>query len=217
MCYENSNYCPINLDTCMDRGDSDDLCRKFYVQVDHTKVVLHDFEERYISVVKHLLVARCLIAPNGLYDLSTVFLHIQTYKIAKYNPNYLTIFDVMSYEHGVRDFIEWNLFLEYLVTKGIYIIEDRNLSLSSIKILFYNHGIKSVDDGDGTQVDIYKRECDASFNRGIARLSYFIWKGDSIVRSKNFMDIRCNSVTEAKIFVGFALISKAKVLEIKNC
>jgi hypothetical protein len=164
-----------------------------------------------------MLAARCLIVPNGLYDPFTVFLHIQTYKIAKYNPNYLTIFDVMSYEHGVRDFIEWNLFLEYLVTKGIYIIEDRNLSLSSIKILFYNHGIKSVDDGDGTQVDIYKRECDASFNRGIARLSYFIWKGDSIVRSKNFMDIRCNSVTEAKIFVGFALISKAKVLEIKNC
>lgn len=200
----------------MDRGDSDDLCRRFSAEVDHTKVAVNGFEERYINDVKHLLVARCLIAPKGLYDPSTVFLHIQTYKIAKYNPNYLSIFDVMSYEHGVSDFVEWNLFLEYLVTKRIYIIEDWNLSLSSIEILVYDHGIKSVDDGDGTQVDIYKGECDASFSKGIARLSYFIWKGDSIVQSEIFMDIKCDSATEAEIFVGFALISKAKELEIQK-
>lgn len=57
-----------------------------------------------------MLVARCLIVPNGLYDPFTVFMHIQTYKITKYNPNYLSIFDVISYEYGVRDSVEWKLF-----------------------------------------------------------------------------------------------------------
>lgn len=174
--------------------------------------------------MKPILSSRCLIAPASLSDPSTVFLHRQTYKIAKHHPRYFSVFDVMTYEDGVRGPLEWTQFLDHLTKWRVYIIEDvdmddedmkdedMKLSISSIETLIYDLGIKGPNDETG--VDFYKGECDASFVKNTATLSYFIWKGDVVVFSEIYQNVQCKSASEAEVYAAFALLSKAKDLKI---
>ena len=61
-------------------------------------------------------------------------------------------------------------------------------------------------------MDFCKGECDASYDNESYSLAFIIWRGDEIIYSKIFKNVSRKSVTEAKFYVAFALLSKAKEL-----
>jgi len=111
---------------------------------------------------------------------------------------------------------DWERFLEHLVEKKIYVIEDWNSSYSTVEVLMYDHGLKQPD--DGTKDPFYKGECDASYDpvTKTASLSYIIWKDDKIIYSEVFSQVNCSSSVEAEIYACCALLYKAEELKISK-
>uniref|UniRef100_A0A0D9X2X9 RNase H type-1 domain-containing protein n=1 Tax=Leersia perrieri TaxID=77586 RepID=A0A0D9X2X9_9ORYZ len=169
-----------------------------------------NFKERYNKVIRPQLVSRGLIAPDDFNNMSTSFLHRQTYKITNHYPNYLSCFD----ESIADNRAEWEAFLEHLVRKRVYIIEDWYLTIASIMPLMYEHGL--IRPEDGTHIDFFKGECDASYDSKTetASLSLIIWKGVDMFYIEVTKDVPCTSATEAEGFASFALLSKARELKI---
>ncbi|XBI73835.1 hypothetical protein VPH35_067493 [Triticum aestivum] len=144
-----------------------------------------------------------------------VFLQRQRLEICGHNPCYLSCFDVMCYEHGCNDG-EWELFLNHLLDKKVYVIEDWDSSYSTIETLMYYYGVRQPDDGTGEQ--FFKGECDASFDSvtNTASFSYIIWKDDEIVYSEVFSGLVCSSAVEAEMYAAYALLYKAEQLKIRK-
>lgn len=191
-----------------------DLAQRIDSEVRKMEDKVLNFENDYNKFVRPLLASSCLILPHGLGHPSTLFLHKQTFEILDHNPSYLSCFDLMSYKSGVRDAEEWYFFMDHLVKKKIYIVEVWNLTLSTVETLMYDHGIVGPD--DGTDAEFYKGECDASFEKGRANLSFIIWKGDKIIHSEVIKGIRCKNATEAEAYAAFALLFKASELNIQK-
>lgn len=158
-----------------------------------------------------MLSARGLIAPHDLEHPSTLFLHKQTFRIMDFNASYLSSFNIASYEEGARN-EEWMFFLDHMVDRRVYVIEDMELSFSTIQTLMYDHGLKSPE--DGSDHEFFKGEFDASFEKGSAKLSIIIWKGDKIIHTEVYENVICSAATEAETFAAFALLSKAREMNI---
>ncbi|KAM0857722.1 hypothetical protein ACQ4PT_048312 [Festuca glaucescens] len=199
------------------QGNVDALCQRVAVEVQEMKTKVLGFQARYNKLIRPGLSSRCLIVPGTMSDdSSTVFLHRQTFKIAKQNPGYLSSFDIMSYEGSREKDDDWGRFLKHLVDRKIYVIEDWYATFSSIQILMYDHGLKQPD--DGTTDPFFKGECDASFDSstGTASLSYIIWKDGKIIFSEVFANVKCSSAVEGEIYAACALLHKAEELKISK-
>lgn len=128
------------------------------------------------------------------------------------NPTYLSSFDIMQYDDGARPEKELEFFLKHLVDKRVCIVEDIDNTISTVETLMYDHGIKGTE--DGTDDEIYKGECDASFEGTTARLSFILWKGNEIIHTEVYSEFKCKSATEAKAYAAFALLLKAREMKI---
>ncbi|XP_073353559.1 uncharacterized protein [Aegilops tauschii subsp. strangulata] len=121
-------------DSKFQRGDVQALRKRIVEETSHTTAKVLDFQTRYKNYLRPQLVSRCLISPCPINDRWMVFLHCQTFKICGHNPSYLSCFDIMCYEHGCKDG-EWELFLNHLLDKKVYVIEDWDSSYSTIETL----------------------------------------------------------------------------------
>lgn len=205
----------IGKDSHFQRGNITALSKRIAADTSQTNTKVLNFEARYMNYIRPLLVSRCLIAPCGINDPWMVFLQRQTFKILGHNPCYLSSFDTTAYEDTCKDG-EWEMFLDHLVSRKGYIIEDWDSSFSTIEPLMYDHGLKQPY--DGTEEPFYKGECDASYDKNtkIASLSYIIWKNDKIIYSEVFSDLECSSSNEAEIHAALALLYKAEELKIRK-
>ncbi|XP_044377515.1 uncharacterized protein [Triticum aestivum] len=155
-------------DSKFQRGDVQALRKRIVEDTSHTTAKVLDFQTRYKNYLRPQLVSPCLISPCPINDRWMVFLQRQTFEICGHNPSYLSCFDIMCYEHGCKDG-EWELFLNHLLDKKVYVIEDWDSSY------------------------------DASFDSvtNTASFSYIIWKDDQIVYSEVFSGLVCSSPVEA--------------------
>ncbi|XP_044364509.1 uncharacterized protein [Triticum aestivum] len=211
----NSGERYIGEDSHFQHSNSTALRERVLADTSQTATKALSFKARYKNFIRPLLVNRCLIAPCGINDPWMIFLQRQTFSILGHNPCYLSSFDITSYEDTCKDG-EFETFLDLLVSRKGYIIEDWDSSFSTIEPLMYDHGLKQPY--DGTNEPLYKGECDASYDNktGIASLSYIIWKDDKIIYSEVFSDLKCSSSNEAEIHAALALLYKAEELKISK-
>ena len=193
-------------------GNCEQLMARIDAELKEVESRVGDFENRYKKAMRPLLSSRALILPKDLKDPSTLFSHHQVFKIMNLNPTYLSSFDIMQYDDGARPEKELEFFLKHLVDKRVCIVEDIDNTISTVETLMYDHGIKGTE--DGTDDEIYKGECDASFEGTTARLSFILWKGNEIIHTEVYSEFKCKSATEAKAYAAFALLLKAREMKI---
>lgn len=172
-------------------------------------------KERYLKHVRPQLMSRGLVLPENLRHRSTSFVHFRTKEITGHKPKYMSILDVMGHEKRMKE-DEWQYLLKDMIKTRIYVVENWGSSLCHVVSLMYDHGIISPD--DGTNVEFYKAECDASYcgKKQQAELSFLIFKGRKIMHCQVHHEVPCRSSVVAECYAASACLMKAKELGIKN-
>ncbi|CAL5063573.1 unnamed protein product [Urochloa decumbens] len=107
-----------------------------------------------------------------------------------------------------RDYMR---FRDQIISSRVHLIDNWQSTFSNVEKLYYDYGVKGPSDG----VDIYKGECDASFdsNSKTATLAFIIWKDDKVLWSQVIRGFDCGSAQEAEACAALALVWKATELE----
>jgi hypothetical protein len=135
------------------------------IKIEFTQQKIKDLFE---SKVKWQLASRGLMVPGSLTDPLTQLLYFRT------KCTLMSSCDLMDKYVALNE-KEWEELLHHMVKTRVYVIVDWSRSYCKFCKDMYNHGIEFPD--DGTDIDVFKAECDASFKDGKAKLAYIIWKG----------------------------------------